>query len=386
MTSSATASPGLSFDLLGPLQVCVDGGPRALGGPKHRAILAFLLINRNRVVSMDSLASAVWEDDPPPAIVSSVHVAISALRRALSRPGHEPVLETYPPGYRLSVSDDAYDLARFSRHRVDGIRHFEAGQYDSAAADLSTALDVWRGPVLSDLSRFQFVADFAAAVEEERLVVLQLRIDVELRAGRAEAVLSELTELTAQYPLREHFWGQLATALYRLDRQADALACLRRLRDVLDQELGINPSQAIQDLELQILRQEQTLRPPVPREPPQLGATVDARASFAVAELVSSWGAVFPVLTTGVRIGRTPESDVVIADDRVSRDHATIRVDQGGLVLMDLKSRNGTYLNGRRLEHAAPLQDGDMIGIGRVSLTLRTRASLAWSGAHPGAG
>jgi DNA-binding SARP family transcriptional activator len=322
---------------------------------------------------MDALIEAVWEENPPPAIVSSVHVAVSGLRRVLSLLSDDarPTLETAAPGYRLNLADGAYDLARFYALRDVGVQHFRAGRYDRAATDLRASLGLWRGAALEDLSRFRFATDFAVAVEEERLVALQLRIDSDLICGHHQEVLAELTDLTARHPLREHFWAQLATTLYRLNRQADALTCLRRLRDVLDRELAIDPSASISELELRILRQELAAEPMTIDRAQELAATVGEPLVSATAELVSSWGAVFPVFARSTRIGRAPDCDIVLTQGRVSRQHAVVTPTQDGLMITDLKSRNGTFVNGQRLADQRLLGDGDVIGIGSVSLTLR---------------
>lgn len=360
------------FGVLGPLQVVVGGEAHALGGPKQRAILALLLLNRNRVVPLTAIGDTVWEDDPPPAVVSSIHVAISGLRRVL-----EPVLtqtggrlETAPPGYRLVVVDDAYDLARFQRHRDAGGRAFRTGNFAAAASELDLGLALWRGQALADLTRFQFATDFAAAVEEERLTAIELRVDADLRCGRHQDLLPELLELSAQHPMREHLWAQLATVLYGLHRQAEALSALRRLREVLDEELGIDPSPSLQELELRILRQDLDVGPVMMGRADDLAATVGEPLADTVAELVCSWGPVHPVFARGVVIGRSVESDITVADDRASRSHARVSITDDGFVVTDLQSRNGTYLNGRRVVGEVPFRGGDVLGVGRLSLTL----------------
>jgi DNA-binding SARP family transcriptional activator len=360
------------FGVLGPLQVLVEDEPQALGGPKQRAILALLLLNRNRVVPMDAVSDTVWEDNPPPAVVSSIHVAISGLRRVLApvsaRIGGQ--LETAPPGYRLSLGDDAYDLALFQRHREAGGRSFRAGDFAAAAAELNRGLALWRGQALADLSRIRFASDFAAAVEEERLTAVELRVDADLRCGRLETLLPELLELTARHTMREHLWAQLATVLYGLNRQAEALSSLRRLREVLDEELGIDPSPSLQELELRILRQDLDVGSVAVVRADELAATVGEPLADTTAELVCSWGPVHPVFARGVIIGRSPDSDIVVADDRASRQHAQVSAAAEGFTITDLRSRNGTYLNGRRVVGEVSLSGGDVIGVGRLSLTL----------------
>lgn len=360
------------FGVLGPLQVLVDGEPQALGGPKQRAILALLLLNRNRVVSTDAVGDTVWEDDPPPAVVSSIHVAISGLRRVLAPVSERTSgrLETAPPGYRLGVEDDAYDLALFQRHRETGGRSFRAGNFAAASAELNRGLALWRGQALADLSRLRFATDFAAAVEEERLTAIELRVDADLRCGRREALLPELLDLTARNPMREHLWAQLATVLYGLNRQAEALSSLRRLREVLDEELGIDPSPSLQELELRILRQDLEVGSVASARADDLAATVGEPLADTTAELVCSWGPVHPVFARGVVIGRSPDCDIVVADDRASRSHARVSATEGGFLVTDLQSRNGTYLNGRRITGETAFNGGDVLAIGRLSLTL----------------
>ena len=142
-----------------------------------------------------------------------------------------------------------------------------AERFAEASARYRAALAEWSGPALADLRGLRFADDFAVAVEEERLVALQSRIEADLACGMDSAVIGELTTLTGQHPLREPFWIQLITALYRLGRQADALDASRRIRQLLGDELGIDPSPPLRQLEQKILRQESlgvAPRPPSP--------------------------------------------------------------------------------------------------------------------------
>jgi hypothetical protein len=184
-------------------------------------------------------------------------------------------------------------------------------------------------------------------------------------------VLLELTALTARPTLREHFWAQLATALYRLNRQADALTGLRRLRDVLNRELRIDPSPSIQELEVRILRQKMIAEPMTVDRARELAATVGEPLRAATAELVSSWGAVFPVFARSTQIGRAPECDIVLSHKACEPSARRGDLCAGRLMITDLESRNGTFVNGQRLAGQRLLADGDVIGVDTVSLTLR---------------
>jgi DNA-binding SARP family transcriptional activator len=139
----------IEFGVLGPLQMTVDGAPRPLGTPKQRAVLAVLVMNRNRPVSTDSLITAAWEQWPPAEAKASLHSYISNLRKLLSAAGADPksALVNAAPGYRLAVDDDACDLGRFVTEKAAGVHAAAAGQFEQASRHLSNALAEWRGPV-----------------------------------------------------------------------------------------------------------------------------------------------------------------------------------------------------------------------------------------------
>ena len=161
------ADTGLQFGVLGPLQAQVDGKPLPLGTPKQRAVLAILVINRNRPVGIDSLITAAWEQWPPAGARASVHTYVSNLRRLFSADGVDPgtVLASAPPGYRLSVPEVDCDIGRFVMQKNAGVQAAAAGRFDQASRHLSGALAEWRGPVLEDLVDFAFVDAFAAALQ-----------------------------------------------------------------------------------------------------------------------------------------------------------------------------------------------------------------------------
>jgi len=352
------------------LELWADGTPVPLPGGKPRALLAAMLISRNRVVPADSLADAIWDGDVPASFLATMQVHVSALRRAL-RPLSDPGLLTVitqSPGYRVVVDEALVDLGRFGRWARAGNDLLAAHRYAEAADRLRAALAEWTGPALADLRGFRFADDFAAAVEEERLVALQARIEADLASGLASAVIGELVTLTGQYPLREPFWIQLITALYRSDRQADALDAARRIRELLGDELGIDPSPALRELERKVLRQEIPASA-APAPAPSMQRTVAETAvvlSRARVRLPS--GETMPVPGRGLRLGRMEDNDLVVAGEKVSRYHAVIAETVNGFTVTDLRSTNGTHVNDERVLDSHLLRDGDRIRIGGTEL------------------
>ncbi|MFC9998758.1 BTAD domain-containing putative transcriptional regulator [Nocardia sp. NPDC127526] len=357
--------------VLGPVQLTIDGVAQQLGGPKQRAVLAYLVINNNRPVSVDALAAAVWEDNPPPDVRVSLHAIVSNLRKPLRDGGIDAraVLQHMGTGYRIVVDDAACDVFRFRARRENGLRALAAGRFGAAAVSLSEALAQWRGPVLSDLRGLGFADAYAVALDDERLGVIEARAEAEIAQGRGDSVIAELTLLVREHPLRESLWEQLITALYLAGRQSDALEAARRLRVTLAEELGIDPGHRMRELEQRILRQD----------PLSVRTVGNASATRATTIIDRSWhepeavlrdreGNVYPIVGTVTRIGRLSDNDIPLHDGRVSRHHALI-VDNGmTYVLKDLHSSNGVYVNGARVVDSAVLSDGSTIRIGDTSL------------------
>ncbi|MFL5919322.1 MAG: BTAD domain-containing putative transcriptional regulator [Gaiellaceae bacterium] len=264
------------FNLLGPLLVTVGGEPIPLGGAKRRALLAALLLEANRIVSRDHLIDALWGEDPPDTARNTIQVYVSQLRKLLP----EGALETAPPGYRLVVDPEAIDLFRFIRLSQHGRSALNVGNAAAAADTLRSALALWRGAALADLAWEPLAQGEAVRLEEFRLGALEDRIDADLALGRHGQLIGELERLVAEHPLRERLRGQLMLALYRADRQADALAVYQRARRALVDELGIEPGESLRKLERAILEQSPSLDAPaaetggrrIPRPPtPLLG-------------------------------------------------------------------------------------------------------------------
>jgi DNA-binding SARP family transcriptional activator len=251
----------LEFRILGPLEVLDGDRPIRFGGPKQRAALAILLLNANRVVSVERLADDLYGGSPPVTAVTQVQRQVSDLRKLLGA----AAIETRSPGYLVHVEPGLLDLDRFERWTSEGGQALVRSDAQTASDLFRRALELWRGAPLADLAYEEFAQTAIARLDELRLAALEQRIDAELALGRHGPLLSELEALVWNYPLRERLRGQLMLALYRAGRQAEALDVYRRTRETLVEEFGIEPSKALHELERRILTQEETLD--LPRQP-----------------------------------------------------------------------------------------------------------------------
>jgi SARP family transcriptional regulator, regulator of embCAB operon len=371
---------GLQFGVLGPLQLWAGGTLVPLGAPKQRAVLAMLLMNRNRAVSVDVLIDAVWDQSPVPAARTSIHSYVSNLRRLLGSAALDPnqVLASVPPGYQLNVPDTDCDLGRFVTEKNAGVHAAAAGRFEDASTHLSAALAEWRGPFLDDLREFVFVETFATALSEVRVVAQIALAEAEIACGRADSVIPRLELLSTEHPFRERLWAQLITAYYVVERQSDALNAYLRLKSNLAEHLGIDPGPTVRSLHERILRQE----PLDPKGTAQTTATHRVAdlaphtgtlaGPTAVAELRANDGQRYR-LEGSTRIGRRTDNDIVLDDDDVSRYHAVVIDTGSSFVVSDLRSTNGVHVRGRRIRSSATLADGDHIRIGRHEFTFQIR-------------
>ncbi len=245
----------MEFHILGPFEVVEHGRPIELGGGRQRALLALLALHAGEALSSDRLIDELWGEQPPETATKIVQVYVSQLRKALGREG---VLVTRPPGYLLRLEPGALDLHRFER-LVAEARHAEPAL---AAAKLREALSLWRGSPLADFAYESFAQGEIARLEELRLAALEDQVEADLVLGRAAEVISQLESLVAAHPLREQPRGQLMLALYRTGRQAEALEVYRQGRRLLDEELGLEPGEALQQLERAILQHDPALDAP----------------------------------------------------------------------------------------------------------------------------
>jgi DNA-binding SARP family transcriptional activator len=246
----------VEFRILGPLEVVEQGRPLALGGARQRALLALLLTRANEVVSTDRLIDALWGERAPGAAGNALQYHVSRLRKLLA-----PVdaIVTKEPGYLIRVGPDDLDLLRFERLAEEGQR----SSPEAAARLLREALALWRGPALADVAHESFAQAEILRLEELRLVALERRIDADLELGSDAELVAELEALVREHPLRERPRAQLMLALYRSGRQAEALEVYRQTRRLLVDELGIEPSPALHELEQAILHQDAELIPKV---------------------------------------------------------------------------------------------------------------------------
>ena len=244
----------MEFGILGPLEVRDSSGLVRVPGVKERALLADLVVHAGQVVSADRLVEDLWGDDPPGNPANTLQGRVSALRRALG-PGGSGLVVTSPPGYRLVVEPGVVDAARF-----EGLIG-QARQADGtgAARLLEAALGLWRGPALAEFADRPWAQAVAARLEELRLAAVEGLAEVRLAAGGHAGLVGELEGLVTSQPTRERLRGLLMVALYRSGRQADALGVYQEAREVLAEELGIDPSPELQRLYQRILVQDPAL-------------------------------------------------------------------------------------------------------------------------------
>ncbi|HEX6699246.1 MAG TPA: AfsR/SARP family transcriptional regulator [Gaiellaceae bacterium] len=269
------------FRLLGPLEVVGDDGAGVpLPAGKPRALLARLLLDAGRAVAVETLVEAVWPEPVPPSAYKVLQVHVSQLRKALG----PDRIETRPPGYVLRAEHEDVDLARF-----ESLAETAHDTADPARrADLlRRALSLWRGPALLEFRDEPFARGAARRVAELRLAAVEQRIDAELELGRHDRLVAELEALVDEEPLRERLRRQLMLALYRSGRQADALARYRDGRRLLVDELGLEPSPQLQELERAILRHDPVLAEPGSPRPRARGCVIcaDLRLRELVAPL-----------------------------------------------------------------------------------------------------
>ena len=256
------AGPGrIELRLLGPLEVVVDGVPAPLGTPKQRALLALLALRANEAVPVERLIDALWPDDPPASSRHAIQVYVSRLRGALGGSGR---IEARSRAYVLHVEPGEIDLGEF-RRLVREAREALAGEEPSRAGEtLREALALWRGRALADLAGEPSLRDVVLELDEARVEAIELWVESELEAGRAGELVGELEALVAEYPARESLHADLMLALHRAGRTDDALEAYQRARDSLLDELGLEPSAHLLELEAAILRRDPALLPERP--------------------------------------------------------------------------------------------------------------------------
>jgi DNA-binding SARP family transcriptional activator len=249
------------FLLLGPMVVRCGGTTVPVETGKQRALLAALLLNANRVVSLDELAEVLWGAEPPPSARVTMRNYVKRLRRALACTG-ETRISTHTHGYLIEADTAELDVSQFEELSEQARQAVYAGRWDLAVSGLRSALSLWRGEPLMDVSSELLALREVPWLVEARFQAVAARIEADLQLGHHSEVISELRQLASAEPLRERLHALLMLALYRDGRPAEALAAYRDARRVLDRELGAEPGRELQELHQRILAADSTLAVP----------------------------------------------------------------------------------------------------------------------------
>jgi DNA-binding SARP family transcriptional activator/basic membrane lipoprotein Med (substrate-binding protein (PBP1-ABC) superfamily) len=353
--ADTSESSPLRFRVLGALEADVDGLALELGGRKQRAVLAALLLRAGEVVRDERLIDDVWGDGPPASAAHGLEAYISRLRGVLAP--HGVLLRRGGGGYRLDLGPAVVDARDFARLVEDAAQASAADEHDRAAALATSALELWHGPVLSGVPLFLDARAQAERLEELRWQALEIRIDADLALGRHAAIVGELRRLVGESPYRERLVAQLMLALYRSGRQAEALEVYECTRRTLADDLGLQPSEELQQLSGQIVRQEPPLRAPArASHGSERRHATRTRTTWAAAALV---GALVAVI--GVVLGLT-----IPTDAGVTGTHSTARV--------ALLALNDPGLGSESDETFKPFVDGFLTAARRHGLETETIA------------
>src|SRR5713226_6236458 len=321
----------MEFRILGPLEVIAGGRARRVGGPKQRKLLALLVLNAGRVISADRLVDGIWNGRPPANAENALQVRVSNLRKVL---GPQAVL-TRAPGYMLDVHVDAVDARRFERLAREGRLALARGDAALAAECLREALALWRGRPLEGLDGGNF-ARHELQLDEARIEALEDRIDADLAVGQHGQLAGELEALVAEHPLRERLRRQLMLVLYRSGRQADALEAYQDARRTLVDELGIEPSPPLQELERAILQQDPEL---------DLG-----RLERSILVTAQSEKRLAPLLSLAEPLARRPAKELILTRlvetaDALAPANAALREQRSALLERGLRVRAASFVS-----------------------------------------
>jgi predicted ATPase/DNA-binding SARP family transcriptional activator len=399
----------VDFRLLGPLEALVEEEPVALGPPKQRALLAQLLLSANEAVPVERLVDALWPEEPPPSARHAIQVYVSKLRGLL---GGADRIEVRSRAYLLRADPDEVDLSRFRLLVADARDALAADSADGAAEGLREALALWRARALADLDGEPGVRELVLELEEEHVAAIELRVTSELQAGRGDDLIPELEQLVEEYPAREQLHGDLMLALHRAGRRDDALDAYGRARESLLNELGLEPSARLQELEAAIRRDDPALIP----EPPELRARKHLPAQpnqfigrerevDEIVELITTGGIRLETLTGTGGIGKTRlalaaaerlaarfEDGVWFVDLSSLSDPALVVGAVASLFGLeesaDLEAHVAdknllvVFDNFEQVADAAPLLSGLLRAAPRLALLVTSRSSLHLSGEH----
>jgi DNA-binding SARP family transcriptional activator len=292
----------MEFRILGPLEVVERGRPIVLGSARQRALLAVLLTRANEVVSTDRLIDDLWGAWAPSTAANALQYHVSRLRKALAP---TDAILTQEPGYLIRVGPDDLDLLRFERL----VEEARQAPTDDAARLLRDALGLWRGPALADVAHEPFAQAEILRLEELRLGALERRVEADLALGRHGELVGELEGLVSEHPLHERLREQLMLALYGSGRQADALDVYRQTRRLLMDELGVEPSPSLRELERSILRHDPAL---------SAHGITTPRRQRAIMVVDGDSDRLARLLAIAEPLARTPPREVILA--RLLRD------------------------------------------------------------------
>lgn len=362
----------INFRVLGPIEVTKDDQLLALGGRKQRVVLAILLLNVNRVVPVDRLITGVWGDAVPGHPLNTLQVYVSNLRRILGpddTEGDQRTIITQEPGYRIQAESEQLDMLKFLTAVGAGRRLLDENRYEEAAGTLREALALWRGPALADLVADSFISSELAGLEESHLMAIEARIEADLALGRAAEIIGELEGLLVAHPYRERLHGLLMSALYRCGRQAEALQAYQAARQILLDDLGVDPGPELREVERAILAQVKLGN--MTRRAHPFVLFHDGNGEQYVVDLDTA--------RSPLTIGRRSSNDLSLSwDQEVSRVHAYLeRADDGWELVDEGRSRNGSYVNGERIESRQLLRDTDVIRLGKTVLLYRAPTPVA---------
>ena len=365
----------MEFRILGPLEVVEQGRALPLGGARQRTLLALLLTRANEVVSADRLIDELWGAHPPRTAANALQYHVSQLRKALAP--HEAIV-TQEPGYVIRVGPDELDLLRFEAL----VEEARQAAPELAAQRLREALDLWRGPALADLAHESFAQTEIPRLEELRLAALERRFDADLALGRYAELVGEVQVLVREHPLRERLRAVLMQALYGSGRQVEALEIYRETRRLLVDELGIEPSPALHELEQAILRQDPALTSQeAPAAPRQRAIMVVATDPERLDDL----------LAIAAPLARRPARELILArllrdDGELAASSAALSERRDALARQGVASRIATYTTGEPgadVVRLATEHDVDLILLDAASGPPRERSSRPGSRDRP---
>ena len=335
--------------ILGPFQVEEGGRRITIGGLRQRAVLASLVLHANEVVPSEQLLVDLWGEDSPPSAANALQAAISRVRRALP-PGR---LITQAPGYALRVFPEELDVSQFEQLVSEGREALAAGAAAQAARTLRQALSFWQGPALADFRYEPFAQAEIARLEELHLTCLEERIEADLALGSASILIAELRQLVSEHPVRERLRGQLMLALYRDGRQTEALEVYREFRTVLQEELGLDATPLLRDLQAAILRHDPLLSP----------ASTTAVAPLARRPVTVLCVVLRVASSSGTALD--PEAHEAVNEHAVSRFTAILERHGGKLAISSGERLTGVF-------GAASVHEDDALRAARASLEARS--------------